>query len=219
MRYITAKEMQDIDGLAQEKFGIPSIILMENAGKEAARVALDMISGNTDVVCICGKGNNGGDGLVCARHLINKGLNVGTFLLGSPNALKQDPKKNYEMLKNSGTKINILKNEQDFSLLNNCLNKTHLIIDAIFGIGLTGKVKEPYKTIIDLINQSNRPVLAMDIPSGLDATTGKKLGNCIKASKTVTFAFPKTGFVKNDGPDCVGEVVVADISIPKALMS
>lgn len=217
MKYITSKEMQQIDRCAQEEFGIPSIILMENAGQKAFQVALDMlpITKNVKVVCVCGKGNNGGDGFVCARHLINNGIDVDTFLLGNPDELKKDPKTNFEILKNMGRTIKILKDKEDFAFFINNLKEAQLIIDAILGIGLSGEVKQPYKSAIDLINQSRRPILALDVPSGLDATTGKILGSCIKATKTATFAFPKTGFLKNDGPNYAGEVIVADISIPK----
>lgn len=212
--------MQQIDKRAQEEFGIPSIVLMENAGGKASLVAIDMlpIAGKAKVVCICGKGNNGGDGFVCARHLINKGIDVDIFLLGKPDELKQDPETNFEILKKMGKTVKILKSKEDFAFFINKLKEAQLIIDAILGIGLSGEVKQPYKNVIDLINQSRRPILALDVPSGLDATTGKILGSCIKAAKTVTFALPKTGFIKNDGPNYVGEVIVADISIPKTLL-
>jgi len=93
-----------------------------------------------------------------------------------------------------------------------------LVVDAIFGTGLSRDVGEPYKIIIEKINASGKPVLSVDVPSGLDATTGEILGTCIKATKTVTFTLPKTGFVKSDGPKVTGEVIVRDISIPKPLL-
>ena len=212
--------MRQIDKRAIEEFGIPAIILMENAGYKASCIALDMISKEKErrVICVCGRGNNGGDGFVCARHLINKAVETDVFLLGNPDKLKGNAKINYQILKNMNEAIRILKNKEDFSFFRRRLNEAALLIDAIFGIGLSGEVKEPYKKIINLMNQSKKPILAIDVPSGLDATEGNILGACIKAAKTITFALPKTGFIKNDGSSSVGELITADISIPKILL-
>ena len=219
MKHITSKEMQQIDKRAQKEFGIPSIVLMENAGRKAFKIAHDMLpKKQAKVICVCGGGNNGGDGLVCARHLINNGIKVDIFLVGQPGRLKGDAKANFRVLRKTGATIKILKGKKSLNSFKTNLKKAQLLIDAIFGIGLSGEVKEPYKSIISLMNQSKKPILALDVPSGLDATTGKKLGACIRAKKTVTFALPKTGFIKNDGPRYSGRVVVADISIPRALL-
>lgn len=217
----TAREMQLIDKKAQEIFGIPSLILMENAGKTASEIALEVLpsSRKRNVVCVCGKGNNGGDGFVCCRHLINKGINVDIFLIGNPRELKGDAKINFEILKNMGKKVVSLKESNNLRHIVHKLKKANLIIDAIFGIGLTGPVREPYAGIISLINRYKKRVLSLDIPSGLDATSGRVLGCCIKANKTVTFALAKRGLIRNEGPEFCGEVVVADISIPKKLLT
>ena len=111
-------------------------------------------------------------------------------------------------------KPGLLREERDLDDLKRSLSTAHLLIDAILGTGISGEVKEPLAGIINLMNRSKKPILAVDTPSGLDATEGKALGSCIKADKTVTFAFPKTGFIKNDGPDKIGELIVADISLP-----
>jgi len=222
MKYITSQEMQEIDKLAIEEFGIPAIILMENAGQKASRVALDMLSPSQKekVICICGKGNNGGDGFVCCRHLINNGAgNTDIFLVCNPLELKGNAKINYKILEKMGRTIKILKNKKDFQTFETELKKAQLVIDAMLGIGLSGKVRQPYKNIINLINQSQKPVLSLDVPSGLDATKGNVPGVCIKATKTVTFALPKTGFIKNDGPLNIGELITVDISIPKTLLT
>lgn len=220
MKYITSKKMREIDRRAQEEFGIPSIILMENAGREAYQAVLDMLPKKKKgrVVCICGKGNNGGDGFVCARHLIDWGVNTDIFLLGCPGGLKGDAKVNFEILKKSGKTIENLKDKKAFCSFKAKIKKAQLLIDAIFGIGLSGEVKEPHRTIISLMNQSKKPILAIDVPSGLDATKGKVLGICVKAAKTVTFALPKTGFIKNDGPLYIGKLIVADISISRTFL-
>ena len=220
MKYVTSQKMREIDKRAIEEFGIPSIILMENAGYRASCIALDMLSETKakKVVCVCGKGNNGGDGFVCARHLINNGVDTDIFLVGEPSRLTGDAKINYNILKKLKARVVILEVQDDFGFFENSLKKTSLLIDAIFGIGLSGRVKEPYRKVIDLMNQSKIPILAIDVPSGLDATEGNMLGVCIKAKKTVTFALPKTGFFKNHGPLHVGELITVDISIPDKLL-
>ena len=210
MKYITAEEMRRIDREAQEVNGIPSVVLMENAGRAAFEVALDMLAKDKikKVICICGKGNNGGDGFVVARHLINKDIETEVFLLGNPDDLKSDAKINYDILKKMKATIRETAAKDG---IKEDLKKATLLIDGMLGTGLSGEVKEPYKNVIKYINESGKPVLALDIPSGLDATSGKVLGACVKAMKTVTFAFPKTGFIKNDGPAYTGEIIVRDI--------
>lgn len=220
MKYITSQKMREIDKLTQEEFGIPAIILMENAGRMASQVALDMLSKSKKgkVICICGRGNNGGDGFVCARHLINNSVDTDIFLLGNPHRLKGVARINCKILEKMGKRIKILKDKDNFTFFKNEMKKARLLIDAIFGIGLSGEVREPYRSIINVMNKSKKPILAIDIPSGLDATEGKVLGVCVKATKTVTFALPKTGFVRNDGPLYIGELITVDISIPKVLL-
>lgn len=215
-KYCTAKEMQIIDKKAQEVYGIPSIVLMENAGISSAEVALKMLGRGRKALCICGKGNNAGDGFVCARHLINKGVNVAIFLLASPKHLKFDARINFNILKKLTKNIYFINKSS--KLLKSKLKTASLIIDAIFGIGLTGQIKKPYASIINLINSYNKKILALDVPSGLNATRGEILGTCIKATETITFALAKSGMIKNNGPSYCGKVHVADISIPKALL-
>jgi len=219
-KYVTSKEMQELDRQTIEVLGIPSIVLMENAGCRAHEEALSMLAEDRKgkVVCVCGKGNNGGDGFVCARHLINQGVSTEVFLIGESTQLRGDAKINYAILKKLGAKIKTLKCKDDFSLFRASLSKADLLIDAIFGVGLSGEVGEPYRGSIDLMNQSKVSILAIDVPSGLDATSGKILGVCVAAKKTITFVLPKTGFIKNDGPSYIGELTVADISIPRELL-
>lgn len=195
---LTVKQARAFDKFAQEKLGIPSIVLMENAGRSAAEVALKMLGKKKKVVVVCGVGNNGGDGFVAARHLINAGVNVQVFVVGKISKLKPDPKTNYNILKKIGIKFT-KKIDGD------------LIIDALFGIGLRSEIREPYASIIELMNKSGRPILAVDVPSGLDADTGKVLGIAVKAKKTVTFVASKKGFVK--ARKYCGKIVVRDIGI------
>lgn len=220
LKYITSQQMKEIDRRTIEEFGIPSLILMENAGSGAAKVALDMVknSDNKKVICVSGRGSNGGDGFVCARHLLNNGVDTKVFLIGELSQLKGDAKINFDILRKMKAKIEILKTDKDFKLFKEKLRNAQLIIDAIFGIGLSGEIKGPYSMVIRAINQSKKSILAIDVPSGLDATTGNILGVCIKAKKTVTFGLPKAGFTKNHGLSYTGELIIVDISIPKQLL-
>ncbi len=239
MRVITAEEMKEIDRAATRDFGIPSLILMENAGRGTAEIAANMLSvpirlrrceqgswrssshlfsgKNKSVVCICGKGNNGGDGFVCARHLINSGIDVDIFLSGEPGHFKGDAKTNLAILEKMGASIYSLGSQETLKLKKH-IEAADLIIDAIFGIGIFGQVRSPYDQIISIVNQSQVEVLAVDIPSGLDANEGICLGSCVRAATTATFAAPKKGMLKNQGPDLCGKVMVVDISIPEKLM-
>jgi len=191
---------------------------MENAGRA---VSLEVLQGlskvkNPKVSIFCGLGNNGGDGFVTSRHLTGTGVNVKVFLLGHPRVLKSATALNYQILK----KINCSPKQMTRvdRAVKEALRKTHIIVDAIFGIGLNRKITGLFKRTIEAINKSGRPVISIDIPSGLDATTGEIYGACIKAAKTVSFSFAKKGFFKKYGPQHTGEIIIADIGIPKDLM-
>jgi NAD(P)H-hydrate epimerase len=215
---ISAQQMKQIDQRAINEFGIPSIVLMENAGRSVAEAAIDILEDTgKKVICVCGKGNNGGDGFVCARHLVNRGAKVKIFLIGSPDELKGDAKINFSILQKMKADICLLKKE-DILNFQQEIKRADLIIDAIFGIGLSGKVREPYAKIITTINANAKPVIAVDIPSGLNADSGEVLGVCIKAAKTITFAAAKIGCLKAQGPEVCGQLIVADISIPEQLV-
>ena len=221
MKYITPVKMREIDKRAQEEFDIPVTILMENAGRAVFQTVMDMLSEKEDkkVVVVSGSGNNGGDALVSARHLMNNGIETDIFLVGSSEKLDGEAKANYnraeKIAKTLGKGIVIL-NEENINSFKKTLEHCQLIIDGIFGIGLDREVKDPQRTIIQLINGSKKPVLSVDVPSGLDATDGTVFWVCIEAEKTVTFSRPKIGFRGNE--KYTGEVITADISIPKVLL-
>ncbi len=218
MKYISVREARKLDKFAQGKLGISGLVLMENAGREAAEIACRMLSAKRKyVVFLCGKGNNAGDGFVCARHLIIKKIPLSVFMVEDPSVLKGDALANYLILKKMNVKIYCLKSDTSRGLLRRKLKNASLIVDCLFGIGLSGEVREPYKEIIKLVNFAVRPVLSLDVPSGLDADSGRSLGACIKATKTVTFVLPKKGFIKNEGPLHTGKIVVKNISVPKKL--
>lgn len=203
MRTISVQQAQAFDRHAQQKLGIPSLILMENAGRGVAEEALRLVKGRGPVVIVCGTGNNGGDGLVAARHLLNAGFRVEIMIIGRLSKLKPDPSTNYL----------ILKKMKRAKFVRRLPNQAGLIIDALFGLGLNSDIREPYASVIRRINAHKAPVLAVDVPSGLNADTGKVLGIAVKAKRTVTFVAPKRGFFKADGPEYCGRIVVRDIGI------
>jgi NAD(P)H-hydrate epimerase len=219
---LTREEMRELDRMTIEEYKIPSIILMENAGRNVAEEILRMIDNplKAKVAILCGKGNNGGDGFVVARHLHNHGIFVCVFLITRISAILKDG--------DAFTNLHILLNMKipvvetyDIKGVNNIikeLNNYNLLVDALFGTGLAGEVREPFKTLIQDVNNLNKTVVSVDIPSGLDCNNGKILRTAIKATKTVTFSASKKGFYSEDGPHYTGEVLVTDISIPKHLL-
>ncbi|MFH1854130.1 MAG: NAD(P)H-hydrate epimerase [Candidatus Omnitrophota bacterium] len=207
MQAVSAQEMHELDRRTIEDFGVPSIVLMENAGRCVSETGIEMLkaSASNNAAVFCGTGNNGGDGFVAARYLARQGIDVTIFIVGENHGLKNDPLTNLHILRRMGVRVKEIATPVNIN--------TGLIIDAIFGIGLEGEVKDPARKIIIDLNQKNVPVLAVDVPSGLDADTGEILGQAIKATKTVTMQFPKKGFYINRGPEHAGEIVVADIGI------
>lgn len=210
-RSLSVRQAQAFDKYAQEKLGIPSIILMENAGRGVADEAIRVVGllGGSVVTVICGTGNNGGDGFVAARHLLNAGLKVMVYIVGSKDKLKNDPKTNLNILLKMGKKVEWVKSVKEL----NGIKRADLIIDALFGIGLNSPVTGLYRDAIEMMNNSNVPILSVDVPSGLDADSGKVLGAAVRAKRTVTFVAPKRGFFKADGPRCCGKIIVRDIGV------
>jgi NAD(P)H-hydrate epimerase len=243
-RTISAKEAQAFDGFAQEQFGIPSIVLMENAGRGVAEEGLGMgralgggearfvvrsacpersrgaARGTQDAfrfahrlpraeprggrlplyaAVICGTGNNGGDGFVAARHLLNAGLKVKVFVVGSKSKLKRDPKINLNILLKMGQGVKWVKSVKDLKGIEKC----GLIIDAIFGIGLNSPVKGIFLDAINALNNSGVPILSVDVPSGFN------VGTAVRPRRTVTFVAAKKGMA----PKYCGKIVVKDIGI------
>lgn len=221
-RGVSRETMIKLDRTAIEDYSIPGLILMENAGRNVAEEALQELENNTnnEVAIICGKGNNGGDGFVIARHLFNFGYEVKVYLLAKVNDIlgENDAGLNLKILQNMDIKINEVLDDSGVDSMIDDIKNCALFIDAIFGTGLKGDLREPAKSIIKKINPLDPYVISVDIPSGLDCDEGKVLGECIIADKTVTFALPKKGFFINSGPEYVGDLIVTDISIPKSLI-
>ena len=203
VKFITREQAGEIDRRAVEEIGVPSICLMENAGRQVADAASEMATGGR-VLVVCGTGNNGGDGFVAARHLFLRGVLVEAVLFGNKEKLTPDALINHNAVVGSGVAVaDALPDDLSFDL----------IVDALLGTGISGEVREPCASAIKAINDSVSPVLAVDIPSGLDCNTGEILGVCVRAERTVTFILPKIGFTKASGPEMCGTVTVADIGV------
>lgn len=220
MKLLYAQEMKWIDQAAMKDYGIPGIILMENAGLRVVERIEQILAGLSQarVVILCGTGNNGGDGLVVARHLINEGMEVETFLTAQPEELPPDARSNYEILNHMKHSILPLRSEADLDRLTISLLQADLVVDALYGIGFHGSLDDFHSRIARLVNWGRALVLAVDIPSGVEADSGHVHGEAIQADYTVTFALPKVGLVLEPGKDYTGTLSVADISIPHALL-
>lgn len=216
---VTTRQIRVLDKKAIEAIGIPSIVLMENAGRAVFRDVISRLKKRKKkfVCVVCGIGHNAGDGFVAARHLLKAHIPTEVFLIGRARDLKNDAAVNYQILRRLHCPVNEIHRFN--KKLSRCVDKADVVIDAIFGVGLNRRIKEPFKSIIEGINAYAGYVIAVDVPSGLDATTGKIQGVCVKAARTVTFSLPKKGFFKNDGPHYTGQIIVADIGIPKGLIS
>ena len=219
MKVASASQMQNVDRRAILEFGIPGIVLMENAGRGVIEAIDKYFPENTvkKVNLIAGAGNNGGDGFVIGRHLINRGVEVSAFLLTKKEKVSGDARVNMELYQKLRP-IHELLSREDLIKFQNQINQNELIIDAIFGTGLASEVRGFYHDIIDYINTLPNPVISVDIPSGIDATTGKILGTAIHADLTVTFGLPKIGLVIHPGLEHSGILEVIDISIPAYLI-
>jgi NAD(P)H-hydrate epimerase len=215
---MTRDQVRTFDAWAINELGIPGIVLMENAGRSCAELIEEKLSGiDKPKVCIfCGTGNNGGDGFVIARHLLNRGFTVVVVLCGNLNKVKGDARANLDILEGLGVPIEQLDVDgiDDIKGRVTALAQgADMIVDAIFGTGLTGELRDEYKRLIGAINSLGCPILAVDIPSGLDCDTGRPLGAAIRADWTVTFVAVKKGFVLETAQAQTGEVFVASIGV------
>jgi len=196
LRYASREEIEEIDRRAQTEFGVPADVLMENAGRAVAEEVLRRTQG--PVVVLTGKGNNGGDGFVAARVLRERGRSVTVHLLSPPD-LDTPSGRNLERVRDlCGEFVD------------------GVVVDAIFGTGLRREVEGRIRAAIEEINRRTSPVISVDVPSGLDANTGRPLGVAVEADVTVTMGLPKIGF--RGAERYTGEVVVAEIGYPSALI-
>jgi ADP-dependent NAD(P)H-hydrate dehydratase / NAD(P)H-hydrate epimerase len=220
MIIVTASEMQQIDRRTIEEFGIPGMVLMENAGRGATHFLLEQFPDlkNQRIGVLSGRGNNGGDGFVIARYLKQKGLAVSVYLLADSGKVQGDAAANLRFLKPLSIPLVELPDAASFSRLKSELTGLDVWVDALLGTGLKSDVKGYFKTVIEFINELNKPVFAVDIPSGLNSDTGHACGACIRARATATFAFAKIGHMVYPGADLTGALEIVDIGIPPPIV-
>ena len=219
MRLVKAAEMQQMDRMAIEDMGIPGIVLMENAGRNAARFFLEHFSPsfNDNVVILCGRGNNGGDGYVVARYLSQAGMKVSIAVLSPLDRISGDALTNLEITRRMDLKIHEIADIEKWQDFRHYLQHAHFIVDAILGTGLNAPVRGVYRTIIEDLLKLHKPVMSIDVPSGLNADSGQVMGSAVQADLTVTFGFPKLGLTVFPGALLAGRLVRIDIGIPASV--
>ncbi len=214
---MTRDEARAFDFHAINTIGIPGVVLMENAGRSCAELVIEKLRDiTTPKVCIfCGMGNNGGDGYVIARHLRNAGFVVTVVICGDKRKIKGDAKINLDILASLNQAVEQVDPDSSdiVKIIEKYGSNADMIVDCLFGTGLTGIIKGGYKRIIDAINSLTCPVLAVDIPSGLDCDTGEPLGAAVQADYTVTFIAMKKGFTNERASIYTGEIYIASIGV------
>ncbi len=216
MRVLNTRQMREADRRTIEEIGIPSIVLMENAGRQAVaamEAAFDDLA-SSQVGVLCGRGNNGGDGFVVARTLIQRGVDVGVFLLGSVSEVTGDARVNLEVLGRIGLTVVEITSAQEWELHFTEISECDLVVDAILGTGFRGQLSGLLETVVADVNALGVPVVSIDLPTGLSADTHVVEGTAIEASMTVTLGAPKIPLVFPPADSHGGDLVIADIGIP-----
>ena len=220
MKILTAEQMREADRRTIDELGIPGVVLMENAGRAVVSELLQRYQhlAPGPVLILCGKGNNGGDGLVVARTLLQHGWQVTTVLLADEAAVGGDARLYLDILQRLGPQLEFAADLTGVESILARFPQPALIVDALFGTGLSSSISGLHAFVIAWMNRSLAPKIAIDIPSGLDATSGAILGSAVCADLTVTLAAAKLGQIIYPGVACCGELVVAEIGIPQALL-
>lgn len=217
IRPLTREEVRAIDRRAAEEFGLPTLVLMENAGRGAAEWLAPRANGR--VMILCGPGNNGGDGAVVARYLDLQSIPVMVVWFAGPDRLSPDAAAQHRILAAAGIDQEHWAGAISRPRLVDLLAKSDWIVDALFGTGLSRPIEGPLREVIEAVNASGRRVLALDVPSGLDADSGEPLGGvAVRASATVTFVASKAGFSRTEAFSYTGQVEVAGIGVPRRLL-
>ncbi|HEY2252902.1 MAG TPA: NAD(P)H-hydrate epimerase, partial [Planctomycetaceae bacterium] len=214
---LTRCQVRNIDSQAIADYGLAGIVLMENAGRGAAEVLIGLRVKGPVVIC-AGKGNNGGDGFVMARHLELHGVETNVLLFCEPHELAGDAACNYHVLTSAQQRIDVLGETPDQAVLASRFSAADWIVDALLGTGTQGSIREPYLTVIAAINKSGKKVFAVDLPSGMDCDTGQPLGASVRAAHTATFVARKVGFDAPGADKLTGQVHVVGIGVPKRLL-
>lgn len=216
MRLVRSAEMQEMDRLTIQDLGIPGTVLMENAARGASRIFLEHFDPpqGSRVTILCGRGNNGGDGTVMARYLHGAGMRVTVLVLSDPAKITGDARINLEVIRRLDLEILEVPGPAEWAGRRDLLRRSDTLVDAILGTGLKAEVKGFYRQVIEEVNGLGKPVLAVDIPSGLSADTGQVMGAAVRADLTVTFGYPKVGQLVFPGAALVGRLTRVDIGIP-----
>lgn len=218
MTPLTREQARQLDRRAMEAYGVPGVVLMENAGRGMTELLRSLGVAGPVVIC-CGKGNNGGDGSVIARHLDNAGVAVRVLLFSDPAELSGDAAVHFVILQRSGVPlVRVPLTPFDPAWLTDQLAGADWVVDALFGSGLQGTVRPPFDAVIDTINRSGGRIFAVDIPSGLDADTGQPLGAAVRAAHTATVVAPKVGFAQPGAAAYLGRLHVIDMGAPRRLL-
>jgi len=221
MKWVTRREMRAIDRRAIEEFGVPAIVLMENAGRGAAEEAAKLYRERSlggPVLVFCGAGNNGGDGFVVARHLANADFDVRIFCCFDRAEVdrRREAGINLTVCERMGLAIRDVHTAQLVRSVGEELEPGSLVVDAVFGVGLSQPPREPQASLLRTLDGAGLPILAVDVPSGLDADTGQPLGVALHADVTATMGCPKVG-LRGAGAAYVGRLVVVGIGMPACL--
>jgi NAD(P)H-hydrate epimerase len=221
MRVLNSAQMREADQRTIDEIGIPSLVLMENAGRQAVAAMESMFSDLAErrVAILCGRGNNGGDGFVVARTLVQRGVDVSVFLLGRVADVRGDARTNLEILGRLGVTVVEVSDSQAWELHFSEVSDCTLIVDAIFGTGLNAPVAGLIESVIADVNASGIPVVSIDLPSGLSADSPDPIGPSIEAGLTITLAAPKLPLVLPPGETHAGDIVIADIGIPAEIIA
>ncbi|MDY6053479.1 MAG: NAD(P)H-hydrate dehydratase [Anaerovibrio sp.] len=220
MKLTTVEEMRNIDKRAIEEVGIPEIVLMENASREIAKAMEEILKGvaGKRICVVAGTGNNGGDAFAAARHLANAGARVKVFVLGKPEKMSQSAATNFNVICNMGIEVFHLSSDRDWDKLLVVLNTSQGILDGILGTGFHGELRPEAQRLIEAVNKSELPVVAIDVPSGVNAANGEVKTVAIGASVTVTLGAPKWGMMFAPGSLYCGQLLCDGIGIPAGIL-
>jgi NAD(P)H-hydrate epimerase len=216
--YLGRMQLREIDRRAIDEYGMSGLVLMENAGSGVAD-RLAAIVGPGPVAVCCGKGKNGGDGFVIARHLDARSVDVRVLVWAEPSSLAGNAAENFHIVAKSGIPLDVFGQRHDDARLAAHLAGARYVVDALLGTGAQGDPRPPLAEVIDSLNNSKLPIFAIDVPSGLDCDTGRAAPSAIRATKTYTFVAPKRGFATPRAKDYTGEVEVLQIGAPRRLVA
>ncbi len=216
---LTREQIRRVDQLAIERYGIAGLVLMENAGRNAAEIIRNTFPDTRQVAICCGPGNNGGDGCVIARHLHNAGWSVRLMVAGERSRMSADCATNYRIIEAMGLDVAVMADAEAQLGFAGSVQGDDVVVDALLGTGFSGQVRSPTAELIEVLNAGDRRgMVAVDIPSGLDCDTGLPSNATIRADITVTFVAKKTGLIAQAATEYVGRICVADIGAPRELV-